>query len=352
VRPIDEHNPAAVSESQRLRVELMEVRSRLLERAGHDQLIGSGPEHRRTLEQLAAAASTSAPLLIVGEPGTGKRLLARLAHQHGPRRHAPLIPLDCAALPPDVLERELFGPPINGSAAADPPRTIFPEGSTLLIGDVIELPRDLQSRIVSSLDGRTRLIATTTVDPDLALSTERFRADFYYALTALVIRLRPLRDRLSELNLLAQHFLERANLRGGRQRHGFSREALDTLAAYDWPGNLRELSRVIDDAHVRGDHDTVEAEDIPAAIRGQFGGAYIPPPLPPAASLDDLLTQVERRLIENALQRSRHNKSKAAENLGISRPRLYRRIKELNIPELPEPGDDLAPTANHDRESS
>jgi DNA-binding NtrC family response regulator len=341
VRPIDDAPPPADSEAQRLRVELMEVRDRLLARHGLDHLIGRGPAHRRLAEQVSSAAAAGVPVLIVGEPGTGKRSVARTIHQLGPRRYAPLIPLDCAALPPDVLERELFGPPTGDGAAAVLPRLALPEGSTLLIGDVVELPRDLQGRLAAALGAGHRVIATTVHDPDAALRAERLRADFYYAMTTLLIRLRPLRERLDELPLLAQHFLERANLRGGRQRHGVSDEALRTLAAYDWPGNLRELARVIDDAHGRGEGERIEPDDLPAAVRGHIAAAYVLPPQPVApASLDDLLTMVERRLIENALQRARHNKSRAAESLGISRPRLYRRIKELNIPEEPEPADE------------
>jgi DNA-binding NtrC family response regulator len=204
----------------------------------------------------------------------------------------------------------------------------------------VDLPRDLQGRLAEAIDGQIRLIAATAEDPDAARRAERLRADLYYALTTLVIRLRPLRERLDELPCLAQHFLERANQRGGRQRGGVTAEALRVLLAYDWPGNLRELSRVVDDAHGRGAGDAIGADDLPAAIRGEYASAYTPPPAPPPVTpLDELLTQVERRLIEAALQRARHNKSRAAELLGISRPRLYRRIRELNLPDLPEGAD-------------
>ena len=345
IRDLDDPPLLDDSESQRLRAELMEVRDRLQNRHGIDGLIGRGNAHRRLLDQLGAAAATSVPVLILGEPGTGKRLVARTIHQTGPKRLAPLVPLDCTALPPDVVERELFG-----HATADPtspprllPRHELPDGSTLLIGDILDLSRDLQARLAQALDGPTRLIATSVGDPDAALRAERLRPDLYFALTTLVIRLSPLRNRLDELPLLAQHLLERANLRGGRQRNGFSADALRTLLSYDWPGNLRELGKVIDDAHRRGEADLIDGSDLPAAIRGNLASAYTPPPTPPTITpLDELLTQVERRLIETALHRARHNKSKAAELLGISRPRLYRRIKELSLPDEPEASDDVA----------
>jgi transcriptional regulator with AAA-type ATPase domain len=348
VRPLDDPPLAPDSGAQRLRAELLEVRDRLLGRYGLDNLIGRGPAHRRLLDQVAAAAASTVPVLIVGEPGTGKRLVARTIHQLGSRNPAPIVPLDCAALPPDVLERTLFGPVGGDGEPSVLPRLALTDGSTLLIGDILDVPRDLQSRLANALDTRTRLIATTTTDPDVALASERLRCDLYYTLTTLVIRLSPLRDRLDELPLLAQHILERANLRGGRQRSGFSDEVLRTLLGYDWPGNLRELARVLDEAHGRGEGDAIEVDDLPAAIRGHLGAAYAPPvPPPPHTPHDELLTQVERRLIENALQRSRQNKSRAAELLGISRPRLYRRIRELNLLDEPEPAEEvpIAPDA-------
>ena len=286
------------------------------------------------------------PVLIVGEPGTGKRLVARTIHQQGPRRNAALLPFDCAALPAEVLLRELFGSDDRDHGTS--PRLAAPEGTTLLIGDILDLPRDLQGMLAAALDQGVRLLATTTGDHENALRTERLRPDLYYALTALVIRLAPLRERLEELPLLAQHLLERLNQHGQRQRPGFSPEALSALLTYDWPGNLRELARVVDVAHATGSGDAIEVGNLPAEIRGHLGAAFLPPPpATPITPLDELLTQVERRLIESALNRSRHNKSRAAELLGISRPRLYRRIKELNLPDEPEPGDEPAPAGNH-----
>jgi DNA-binding NtrC family response regulator len=335
VRTLDEPPVAIDSENHRLRVQLMEVRDRALARHGTDSLIGQGPAHRRLLDQVDAASTSQVPVLVVGETGTGKRLVARTIHSLGARRQAPLVAFDCSTLPHEVLERELFGASAP-SADSKTPRLAIPEGSTVVITEVFDLPRDLQGPLVDALDSRIRLIATSTVDPESALQAERLRPDLYYRLTSLVIRLRPLRDRLEEIPMLAQHFLERANQRGGRQRVGFHEEAMKILIGYDWPGNLRELSRVIDDAHGRGEHDLVFHDDLPAAIRGHLGAAYLPPNVPTLLPMDELLTQVERRLIETTLARVRHNKSRAAELLGISRPRLYRRIKELGIPDEPE----------------
>ena len=339
VRPADAPPHAPEADSQRLRVELMEVRGRLLDRHGSDALIGRGPAHRRLLDQVGLAAAGRLPALIVGEAGTGKRLVARTIHRRSTRASAPLVPIDCSALAPADLELALFGVTTDGAPPS--PRLDLPAGATLLLDNVLDLPRDLQARLAAALGGDVRLLATTAGDADRARLEDRLRPDLYFALTGLVLHVPPLRERADELPLLAQHLLERENLRGARQRHGFTPEAMAALLAYDWPGNQAELARVIDEAHEVGDGDLIGRDDLPAAIRGNLASAYTPPPMPPPITpLDDLLTQLERRLIEQALHRSRQNKSRAADLLAISRPRLYRRIKELGLPDVPEAPDD------------
>jgi DNA-binding NtrC family response regulator len=346
VRAVDEPTSVPVSEDGRLHAELLAIRHRLQERHGLDALIGFGPAHRRLLEQVRLAAGSSVPVLIAGEPGTGKRHVARTIHQHGPNRQRPFLSFDCEALPPEILERELFGvaDPESSVPALRRPRLSLGEGSTLLIDGVLSLPRDLQARLVEALDSPVRLIATTPHEPESAPSDERLRPELYYAMTTLVVRLLPLRDRRDELPALAQHFLERINRRGVAQRGAFAPEAIETLTSYDWPGNFPELARVVEHAHAhaRADSHLIAADDLPATIRGHLGGAFNPPATStPIKPLDELLTEVERRVIETALRQSRSNKSRAAEILGISRPRLYRRIKELNLPDDDEPaGDD------------
>ena len=205
----------------------------------------------------------------------------------------------------------------------------------------MSLPRDLQVRLVEALDARVRLMATTAREPEAAIRDEQLRPELYYALTTLVLRLLPLRERRDELPALAQHFLERTNQRGGPQRSGFSPSALEALTSYDWPGNLPELARVVEHAHARAaghlDRRGRPPRDDPRQPGGRLCPAVSARPIKP---LDELLTEVERRLIETALRQSRSNKSRAAEILGISRPRLYRRIKELNLPDEDEPAEE------------
>ncbi len=352
IRPIEEPPQAPEANSQRLRRELMAVRDHLLSAHGSDVLLGQGHAHRRLLEQLCTASASRLPVLIVGPPGTGRRSVARAIHQQGPWSRSPLLPFDCAALPPEILTRELFGQ--MGDSVA--PRLDHPEGATLLIGDLLELPRDLQMRMAQALETNAaqakaegvRVLAYTAGDPDQARREDRLRDDLYFSLTALVIPLFPLRERLNDLPLLSQHFLERANRRGERYREGFHPETLEALQAYDWPGNLRELARVIEEAHSRGRDPLIGPDNLPSAIRGHLGAAYLPPTMPPESlPLDEMLERLERRLIEQALLRARRNKSLAARLLHISRPRLHRRINELQIPDEPESTDEnSAPPAS------
>jgi len=353
VRPPESSPQAADSESQSLRVALLDLRAGMFARHADESLIGVGAEHRRVLDGVEVAVATTVPATIVGESGTGKRTIARIIHRRGPRRQMPLLGYDCQAIPAAILERELFGGTEPSGAGDDWGRLVAPAGATVVLGDVLQLPRDLQARLAAGLlgaDRPTRLIATTTGNLDEALRDERLRPDLFHALTTVVIRLRPLRDRLDELPLLAQSLLERANLRDKVARSGFEPSAIAALIAYDWPGNLRELAEVIDEAHGKTTTDLIRVGDLPAQIRGQRGGAYLPASKPAAPMpLKERLLAFERQLIEEALGRSHQNKTRAARRLGVNRPFLYRRIKELGIADLEAAPDAASPPLDEDQ---
>ncbi len=346
VRPVESTGSVPDAPSLKLRNQLQALSAQLRATNRPAELIGAGPQHLRLLEQIHAAAQLSGPVLIVGEPGTGKRMVARIIHEQGPSATRPLIALDAPAMTPDLLETAL-----RDLLVADPATEGLPNAAvdsrpgTVLIREVCELPRDIQSQLETRPQTPTspRLITTSKRDPDLARTSHKLRDDLYYQLTAQVIRLAPLRHRLQDLPLLAQTFLQQAPPGAGRKPLGFTAEAMEVLNAYDWPGNLSELRRVIEATMTIAAGDLITAADLPTAIKGQLGAAYNPPPMPPPVTpLDSTLETLERRLIEQALNHARHNKTKAADMLSISRPRLYRRMKELNIPDLPEPDEKAA----------
>lgn len=335
LRDADASPHAPDSAAQGARLALAEAREAMRIRYGHESLVGLGPRHDRLMAQIAATAPVATPAMIVGEPGTGKRMVAGAIHARGVRPESPFLAVDVAALTPGMLERELFGVDRGeGLLSAS-------IGATLYLSHVDRIPRDIQARLVAAMANPTvRILGATTVDPELALHDERFREDFYFAMSVQVLRLAPLRERIDEVPILAQHFLELAH--DGKQTPvaSFSPAAIDVLAAYDWPGNLRELARVVAAAGGHGS-DPIRPDDLPAEIRGELASAYAARPTQAIVTpLDQWLTRLERRLIEQALQRARQNKSRAADLLEISRPRLYRRIKELSIPDAADPPDD------------
>ncbi len=339
--------------------EFRQARRRLQERCGFDSIIGSGPAHARLIDQVRLAAESLSPLLIVGESGAGKRHLARVIHLLGPGRDEPLISCDCKALPAEVLEREWFGLSQEGETRGDlaeglRARLTLRPGSTFLIQEVTSLPRELQARLAAMVKGKARIIVTTSVDPEIAIGDGRLLPALYFAVSPIIARLEPLRVRRDDIPLLAQHFLELANQRGGPMRDGFTDDAMAELVAYDWPGNLRELDRVVNDARSKnGGTDTrIALADLPRALRNQLESNAPLLGMPrPVKSLDEILLEIERRMIETALAQARGNKSRAADLLGISRPRLYRRIGELNLPDVEpaEPESDASEGADQSR---
>lgn len=330
---------APESQSQRLRMELREARERNRDRIAANAIVGCGVAHDRLMRQIEVAEHSTISVLILGENGTGKRAVARAIHASSQNASRPLLSFDASALPAEALDRELSRVLERGGLSD----ATSSEAASLLIVDVLAVPRDIQAKLANELTSkRIRVLSTSTSDPDAALRSDSLRPDLYFELTGLVLQLRPLRQRLDEIPLLSLHFLDQLNEHADRTHSGFSEDALEAFRAYDWPGNLRELSRVVAAAHARCAEDIIGLDSLPAAIRGNLASAYAPPPMPPSITpLDEALEQVERRLIEHALQRARHNKSRAADLLAISRPRLYRRMKEMNIPdEAEEPAED------------
>ncbi|HID23342.1 MAG TPA: PAS domain-containing protein [Planctomycetaceae bacterium] len=322
--------------AQRLHAELAALRLSLRQRFGNQSLVGHNDAMRRVLRQVHLATHSEVPVLLIGEPGTGKEHVARVIHSEGPTKPRAFVPLDCRLLPADRLA-EAITRAVDGEHPETAAAGLTP--GTLYLAHVEHLPRELQQQIAQAFgaDGtpnrhRLRLIAATTVDPWTAREEDRLRDDLCHLLTALTIALPPLRDRLDDLPYLAQAFVESFNRDSEKQVGGISESVLDQFRRYNWPGNLDELRSVIQEAWSACSEAVIRPTDLPFRFRTGMDAQTVGPPrqlLP--MPLEEYLAAVEKEHIQQALERSRYNKTKAAELLGITRPRLYRRMQALGI---------------------
>lgn len=287
--------------------------------------------HQPTLSaQIQLAAGSRCPVYIVGESGTGKRAIARAIHFGSAERDRAFVGLDCEFLPQPALREVLLGP--VGFRRAEWQGTVY-------LNEPAALPRELQhelcQRLAEELPLGPRMICGSieAEDPKRPVFLGQMLPEFYDALSVLVIPVAPLRARREELPLLVDGMLKRVSLALGRVIGSLSASAWECLRAYAWPGNMRELYDVLLRAGRRASADSIDAGDLPLAVRQSVVAAESrvtasPPPIPP---LDKLLEEVERRMIQTALDRAQGNQSKAAELLGVWRPRLIRRIKALGL---------------------
>jgi len=285
-------------------------------------------------------------VLITGESGTGKEVVARLLHGASARAPGPFVALNCGAIPNELVESELFGHAkgaFTGATEARAGRFVQADGGTIFLDEVGELPPPLQVKLLRVLQERevtpvglpprrvdVRVLAATNLDLEKAVAERRFREDLYYRLAVLPLALPPLRERAGDVPLLAEHFLDVANRRGGR-RQRFSPAALTALRGYGWPGNVRELENLVERLSILVVAEVIDVEALPTKVRAPRATA---PELPIAFPDDGLdlpatLAQIEQRLIEQALQKADGNKTRAAELLGLNRTTLGEKLKRL-----------------------
>jgi DNA-binding NtrC family response regulator len=293
-------------------------------------------------KQIALACGSDAPVLVTGETGTGKELVARAIHRHGPRASRPFVPVNCGALPEGLLESELFGH-MRGAftgAVADK-HGLFEEarGGTLFLDEIGEMSPALQVRLLRALEsGEIRRVGSpraTTVDARVVAATHRdlergaregrFREDLFYRLHVFVIKVPPLRERREDVPLLAAHFLARSAGRG-RGAAALTPEALSALAAHDWPGNVRELENTLERLVAEARGGTIDVPDLPASFRGR-SAPLVEPLFAGLPSLEEL----EKRYLRHVLAEVKGNRSRAAEVLGIDRRTLYRMAERFGI---------------------
>ncbi|MHC4931345.1 MAG: sigma-54-dependent transcriptional regulator, partial [Planctomycetota bacterium] len=320
--------------------EVQRLRTELKDRYQFHNIVGGAPCMREVFELTRAAAATDSPVLVEGESGTGKELVARAIHYEGLRSRGPFVPVNCSALPTDLVESELFGHrrgAFTGAHRDSQGLFLGADGGTIFLDEITEMPLEAQVKLlrvledkrvrpvgaVESIPADVRVVAATNLELAGAVKTGVLREDLFYRLGVIVISVPPLRERTEDIAALAMHFVQQFNERSKSQVEGFSAEALDALRAYSWPGNVRELRNAIEGLYALGRRGRIEIGDLPRAVRDPTGAT--PRRAHPTAV--PTLEEAQRSLVEAALRETRGNKSEAARLLGISRSRLYHFIQ-------------------------
>ncbi len=323
---------ALVAENRALKVELA--------RAQPEDLIGRSGPMRLLLEEALQVADSEASVLITGESGTGKGLLARWLHRSSPRREGRLVTVNCAALPEALMESELFGyepGAFTGAQGRKEGRFDLARGGTLFLDEITEMSPGVQAKLLRVLqDGEyervggtrtlradVRVIAATNREPEAVVRDGKLREDLYYRLNVIRLTLPPLRERRDDIPLLARHFVALHAIRNKRPVGGLSAEAMEALITWPWPGNVRELENALERAVVLARGELIGLADLPPALRAQQSGPSVL-----HFSVGTPLNRVERDMIEATLKAVGGDKARAAALLGITSRTIYRREAE------------------------
>ena len=322
------------------------------ERFGFEGVVGNSQAMQRVLTQLRAIAPTDATVLIQGENGTGKELVARAIHQNSPRKSKPFVPLNISALPESILESELFGHEagaFTGAAAKRIGKFEHANGGTLFLDEVGEMPPETQVKLLRVLEERritrlgsnderpvnVRIVAATNADLKQMMQDGTFREDLYYRLGVLVLPMPPLRERKADLPLLTDHFVKEFAGKYGKPAEAISRRARAGLMEYDWPGNIRQLRNAVERMVVLDSDGLLDVDDLPIEIAEIVGYSEEVGADGLHSGEDQLvgrtLTEVERHYIAKALELTGGKREDAAKMLGIGERTLYRKIKEYGL---------------------
>ena len=327
------------------------MRAELDEHQHVDSLIGDSPSFRRVLQAIDSVRDSSATILLTGESGTGKEMVARAIHKHGNRADKPFVAVNCAAIPEGLLESEMFGHrkgAFTGAVADRVGRFLQADKGTLFLDEVGDMPLALQAKILRALQERViepvgdprerkvdvRVIAATNKNLLEAVANKEFREDLYYRLNVFPIPLPALRERVEDIAPLARHFAHSLGATAGKRITGFSPDALQAMAEYNWPGNIRELQNCVERATIVATSQTIEDSDLPPYLftpqPNQHGAVpQLGPSVPP--DLEAALAEVEKAYILAALQQANGVQAAAAQLIGISERSFWYRLKKLNI---------------------
>jgi two-component system response regulator AtoC len=323
------------AEKARLRRENVALRVRLRRHESAGGFVTDDTATKQVLATLSRAAPSPLPVLVQGETGTGKELLARALHEQGPRAAFPFVPINCAALPENLIESELFGHERGAFTGAIERKTgLFEVANrgTVFLDEIGELSLPLQSRLLRVLETQeffrvggtkpvrvdVRVVSATNRDLRADVEAGRFRQDLFYRLNGVALRVPPLRERRGDIGLLARHFLDRRT--SGRL---LDDSAISALRAYDWPGNVRELEMVVGRAALLAPGPTIRGEDLPLEIR--------PRAAPRVLRTDLSLADMEKEYVLAALERNKGHRGRTAEALGIDPKTLYNKLRAWGV---------------------
>jgi DNA-binding NtrC family response regulator len=343
-------------EQTRLRAENARLKVELHGRFELGNVVSRDAKMQRILQTVDALSDTRATILIEGESGTGKTLLARTIHERSLRAQAPFVEVNCGALPEGLLESELFGHvrgAFTGAMRDKPGKFEAADGGTIFLDEIGAASADMQVKLLRVIQDRAfervgdtrtktvdvRIVAATNVKLADAVADGRFREDLYYRLRVVTFELPPLRERLSDVPLLAERFLERFAREHARARKHLSPEAVSALAAHAWPGNVRELEHSLERAVLLAPHDAIIPADLGLAPHSAKSPSLEPsgplPELAPGTTLREALEAPEREIIRQALQLCRGNRKETARMLDVNRTTLFNKMKKHNLMEFP-----------------
>jgi len=321
----------------------VQLERQLDERFGFEGIIGTSPAMVKVLNTLAQIAPTSATVLITGESGTGKDLVAQAVHNNSSRRKGPFVALNCAALPEGLLESELFGHErgaFTGAVAQRKGKFEFAHNGTLFLDEVGDIPLTTQVTLLRVIESHeivrvgsntpikvdVRLIAATHQDLEQLVEDGKFRQDLYFRFKVVELRLPPLRERPGDIPLLVNAFVTEYAQQHNRPIRSVSRDVLNLLQRHPWPGNVRELKNAIESMVVISRDDVIELDDVPDSLQATVAKA---PPAAPVAGMS--IREMEKELIKSTLAAVKGNRMEAARMLGIGERTLYRKLKEYSL---------------------